>query len=319
MVGRQTPFLALIVPLVLVAVVDGSRGIRQTWPAALVAGVSFAIAQFVCANYISVELTDIIAALVSTVALVGFLRFWKPSEPLLGEGRRAAAGDRRRRGRRPGTRAQRAPARADRGLHPREARGLRALHHHRRRLRDRQARRPRQGVPVRVLRRHRLRYRRGDAERLRLAGPQRHRCGRRGAVGPDLRLLLLGHAGHRRADLRAADDRRAADQLPRRAARLRRDAQPAQVRDRHRDGRARPRLRDEPHRHDQTLGQWLAGAGGVLAFLSPIIGWLGVAITGSDTSSNALFGALQAEAAKEAGLSEVLLASANSSGACSAR
>ena len=63
-----------------------------------------------------------------------------------------------------------------------------------------------------------------------------------------------------------------------------------------------------------TLGRWLAGAGGLVAFLSSIIGWLGVAITGSDTSSNALFGALQVEAAKEAGLSEVLLASANSSG-----
>ena len=63
-----------------------------------------------------------------------------------------------------------------------------------------------------------------------------------------------------------------------------------------------------------TLGRWIAGSGDVFAFLSPIIGWLGVAITGSDTSSNALFGALQVEAAKEAGLSDVLLASANSSG-----
>jgi lactate permease len=63
-----------------------------------------------------------------------------------------------------------------------------------------------------------------------------------------------------------------------------------------------------------TLGRWIAGSGDLFAFLSPIIGWLGVAITGSDTSSNALFGALQVEAAKEAGLSPVLLASANSSG-----
>ena len=63
-----------------------------------------------------------------------------------------------------------------------------------------------------------------------------------------------------------------------------------------------------------TLGRWIAGSGEFFAFLSPIIGWLGVAITGSDTSSNALFGALQVEAAKEAGLSPVLLASANSSG-----
>jgi len=63
-----------------------------------------------------------------------------------------------------------------------------------------------------------------------------------------------------------------------------------------------------------TLGLWLAGAGGVFAFLSPIIGWLGVAVTGSDTSSNSLFGALQVAAAKESGLSPTLMAAANSSG-----
>jgi lactate permease len=63
-----------------------------------------------------------------------------------------------------------------------------------------------------------------------------------------------------------------------------------------------------------TLGLWLAGAGGFFAFLSPIVGWLGVAVTGSDTSSNALFGALQVAAAKDAGISPTLLAAANSSG-----
>jgi lactate permease len=63
-----------------------------------------------------------------------------------------------------------------------------------------------------------------------------------------------------------------------------------------------------------TLGLWAAGAGGFFAFLSPLIGWLGVAVTGSDTSSNALFGALQVTAAKDAGLSSNLLAAANSSG-----
>jgi lactate permease len=65
MVGRQTPFLALIVPLILVGMVDGRRGVRQTWPAAMVGGVAFAVGQFVTSNYISVELTDIIASLVS--------------------------------------------------------------------------------------------------------------------------------------------------------------------------------------------------------------------------------------------------------------
>src|SRR3954452_19257830 len=63
MVGRQTPFLAVIVPLILVLVIDGRRGVRQTWPAALTAGAVFALAQFVASNYISVPLTDIVAAL----------------------------------------------------------------------------------------------------------------------------------------------------------------------------------------------------------------------------------------------------------------
>ena len=63
-----------------------------------------------------------------------------------------------------------------------------------------------------------------------------------------------------------------------------------------------------------TLGTWMAAAGGVFALLSPILGWLGVAVTGSDTSANSLFGALQVTAANQAGLSDVLMAASNSSG-----
>ena len=64
-VGRQTPVLALFVPFVLVALVDGARGLRETWPVALTAGLTFGLAQFLVSNYLSVPLTDIIAALVS--------------------------------------------------------------------------------------------------------------------------------------------------------------------------------------------------------------------------------------------------------------
>ena len=63
-----------------------------------------------------------------------------------------------------------------------------------------------------------------------------------------------------------------------------------------------------------TIGQWLAGAGGAFAFLSALLGWFGVAVTGSDTSSNALFGALQVTAAQKADLAPTLMAAANSSG-----
>ncbi len=80
MVGRQVPLLAVVVPFVLIFMIDGRRGLRQAWPAALVAGVSFAIVQFTVSNYISTELTDIIASLVSAAALLALLQVWSPTE-----------------------------------------------------------------------------------------------------------------------------------------------------------------------------------------------------------------------------------------------
>ncbi|MGV1008253.1 MAG: L-lactate permease [Dermatophilaceae bacterium] len=77
-VGRQAPLLAVFVPILLLLLADGRRGVREVWPAALVTGLSFAIAQFVTSNYISVELTDIVASLVGLAAAVIFLRFWQP-------------------------------------------------------------------------------------------------------------------------------------------------------------------------------------------------------------------------------------------------
>ena len=77
-VGRQTPLLALFVPLLLVILVDGKRGARQTWPIALAVGATFAVAQFFASNFLSVELTDIVAALAGLVAAVIMLRFWTP-------------------------------------------------------------------------------------------------------------------------------------------------------------------------------------------------------------------------------------------------
>src|SRR3954464_6491650 len=79
MVGRQTPFLALFVPLILIAIVDGRRGLRQAWPAAVVGGFTFAVLQFATSNYISVELTDIIASLGSAAAIVALTRVWHPA------------------------------------------------------------------------------------------------------------------------------------------------------------------------------------------------------------------------------------------------
>ncbi|MDO5696696.1 MAG: L-lactate permease [Dermatophilus congolensis] len=77
-VGHQTPFLAAFVPLLLVLMADGKRGLKQTWPVALPIGLAFAVAQWISATYISVELTDIIASLVGLAVGVIVLRFWQP-------------------------------------------------------------------------------------------------------------------------------------------------------------------------------------------------------------------------------------------------
>ena len=79
MTGRQLPFLSVLVPFWLVAMMDGWRGIKETWPAALVAGVSFAITQYLTSNFIGPELPDITSALVSLISLTLFLKFWQPA------------------------------------------------------------------------------------------------------------------------------------------------------------------------------------------------------------------------------------------------
>ncbi|MBM7063044.1 lactate permease LctP family transporter [Pseudomonas sp. UL073] len=78
MTGRQLPLLSIIVPFWLVAMMDGWRGIRETWPAALVAGASFAVTQYFTSNFIGPELPDITSALVSLVCLTLFLKVWQP-------------------------------------------------------------------------------------------------------------------------------------------------------------------------------------------------------------------------------------------------
>lgn len=80
MAGHQLPLLSVIVPFWLVFMMDGFRGIRQTWPAILVAGLSFAIAQFFTASYVGPELPDITSALVSLICLTVFLKVWHPKE-----------------------------------------------------------------------------------------------------------------------------------------------------------------------------------------------------------------------------------------------
>ena len=78
MVGRQLPFFSLIVPFWLIWAFAGFRGMIEIWPAILVAGISFAVPQFLVSNFHGPWLVDVVAAIVSLASLVTFLRFWQP-------------------------------------------------------------------------------------------------------------------------------------------------------------------------------------------------------------------------------------------------
>ena len=313
MVGRQTPFLALIVPLILVGMVDGKRGIRQTWPAALAGGAAFALAQFACSNYVSVELTDIVASLVSAATIVALLQVWQPSEPLTGEWgapRAAIAG---------GATDDAAYTIAFRA----EDAKFEAMVHrrsdatHDTRLDIIEAYAP-YAIIIAVLSIAQIGFikdalagptqafdwpgldvRNPDGEQLSSATYNFNWLGATGTL-----MLISGvlTALALRLNLRHALRAYSATLTQLKWAIVTVAAVLALAYVMNQSGQT------------TTLGLWLAGAGSAFAFFSAALGWLGVAITGSDTSSNALFGALQVTAAKDAGLSPTLMAAANSSG-----
>ncbi len=80
MVGRQLPFFSVLVPFWLIWAFAGFRGMKEIWPAILVAGVSFAIPQFLVSNFHGPWLVDVVAAMVSMACLVLFLRIWRPAK-----------------------------------------------------------------------------------------------------------------------------------------------------------------------------------------------------------------------------------------------
>ncbi len=291
MVGRQTPILAVVVPLVLVAVIDGKRGVRQTWPVALVAGVVFAGAQFAASNYISVPLTDIIAALLAAAAVMLLLRAWRPAEsPDLST-------------------EQPAPSSGSVAVAQK---------------RDTRAEVMRAYAPYLIIIVIFSIANLGPIKSALAESPWTvsfHWPG----------LDVLGAAGKPLASttftlgwLPAAGTLMILAGLIT-AVLLRVGPRPALAA----YGRTYVELRHaivtvmavlalayvlNQSGQTNTLGEFLAQAGGFFLFLSSILGWIGVAVTGSDTSANALFGALQVQTAADAGLDPVLLAAANSSG-----
>jgi lactate permease len=322
-VGRQTPLLAFIVPLLLVLLVDGARGVRQTWPVALSVGVTFAIAQFVASNYISVELTDIIASLLGLAAAVVVLRFWTPQG---GEEARERL------------RIQSAEETAGTGTRDRDETALGGSGGT-----GAGTTRTVEQAPV--------------AESARLSGGRLFMAflpyllviavfclaklvapltkalaatdwkikwpGLDGNVlspagkavsttvynfqwlsSPGSLLLICGILTalvYRLSPAKAAGEF-VATAVKLRFAFLTVASVLALAYVMNLSGQT------------TTVGTWIAGTGAAFAFLSPILGWLGTAVTGSDTSANALFATLQQTAAEKAGLDPSLLVAANTSG-----
>jgi len=80
MVGRQLPIFSLIVPFWLIWAFAGWKGMKEVWPAILVTGVSFAIPQFLVSNFVNPWIVDVVASLVSMACLIGFLKIWQPKQ-----------------------------------------------------------------------------------------------------------------------------------------------------------------------------------------------------------------------------------------------
>jgi lactate permease len=305
MVGRQTPFLALLVPFVLVFMVDGRRGLREAWAAPLTAGVTFAVLQFAVSNYVNYQLTDIIAALGSAAAVVALVRLWTPRE-------------------------SRTPVRQTPGRGGRPAIAGGAVADpvlERKKLAESDQRLPRREmllafapylIIVVVLGVVSIDSVHAWLDKATSAfnWPGLHILNGKGeapksetfkfdwftAAGTWLLICgLLTALVLRVRPLQALRIYlRTLDQLKWALVTVCSVLALAYVMN--------------MSGQTVTLGTWAAGAGGFFAFLSPLIGWFGTAVTGSDTSTNSLFGGLQVAAAHQSGLSATLLAGANSSG-----
>jgi lactate permease len=323
MAGRQTPFLAVFVPLALVFLIDGKRGVKQTFPAALVCGISFGIAQFATANYISIPLTDIVASLVSIAATLLFLRVWRPAERYVEAPEtepvpaKEAVGASTGGGSASGSPAGDGTHATDLGAGDAATYAARDAGKH-----DTPADIGRAYAPyliiIAVFVLAQLPFIKdaidGVTKVFQWPGLHIENAAGKESTLPMFKLNWLNNggsllviAGLLTIPVLGISVRRAFTaylatyrQLATAIATVMAVLALAYVMN--------------ASGQTGTLGAWMAGAGGAFALLSPILGWLGVAVTGSDTSSNSLFGALQVAAANKVGLDPILMAASNSSG-----
>lgn len=327
MAGRQTPFIALIVPLLLVFIVDGRRGVKQTWPVALVAGVAFGAAQFVTSNYFAVELTDVVAAVVTVAAVLLMLKVWQPKETIGMGGAVEAAPEAAHAAAAMGTGSRHAGSAAEHGkLSGTVARTDHSAATDPGTTTDNARPEPRQIwmaiapylIIIAVF----------SVAQIPFVKTWLSQVGSVTFAWPG--LDITDSAGKPVAATKfKLDHLKATGTLlmfsglltmvlykiaASQGLRIYRDTL-VQLRWTIVTVTAVLGLSFVMNLSGQTttLGFALASAGGFFAILSPLIGWIGVALTGSDTSSNSLFGQMQATAAEQTGLSPVLMAASNSS------
>jgi lactate permease len=286
MVGRQLPFLSLIVPFWLVFIMSGRKGTREVWPAALVSGGSFALAQWWTSNYLGPLLPDIISSVVSIVCLVVLLRVWKPATTF--RFHNEAEAEPRRSG---ATLPARAVAYA---WSPFVVLTL---------LVGSWGARPVKGLL--------------DGATLTFPFPVIHNALMTGAGAPVPALFTFNWlSATGTVILLAALISIAIARMPPMAA--------ASLFARTIVSLAAPLLTiaavlglayiGNASGTTRAMGTALASTGALFPVFSPVLGWLGVFMTGSDTSANAVFGKLQTLSAERVGIDPVLAIAANSSG-----
>jgi lactate permease len=301
MAGRQVSLLAVFVPFVLVGIVDGWKGVREVWPAALTCGLSFAIAQFVFSNFINYKLCDIFGALVSAVAVILLNKVWQPrrdevtAPPVIAGG---AAED---------PAFDRRVGRPDGGADPRRDVLLAFAPYAVVVLLFSLAQLP--GISD-VLNAPTITFNWPGLHVLSPAGKPvsvAYKLNWLAATGT--LLFLSGVVTAIVLKIKPALAARTYGETLRQFgwAILTILLVFALSYVMNLSGQV------------STLGLFLAGAGAFFAFLSPLVGWFGVAVTGTDAGSNALFAKLQVTAAEQLHANPILFGAANTSGGVMAK
>jgi lactate permease len=286
MIGRQLPFFSLLVPFWLIWAFAGFSEMLAVWPAILVAGAAFAIPQYLVSNFHGPWLVDVVSALCSIAALSGFLRIWKP-----------------------------------RSLH--DAAPVDTIQRHSRDLVVRawlpwfilsvvvfawglpQVKSWLDGIIVSkipIVGLDKLVFRGPPVALTRTPEAAVYNLNWLSATGTGILIAALIFAVVIRMPLRRVLATYGQTVVRMRHSLLTISAMLALGFTTRYSGT------------DATLGLAFARTGGLYPFFAAMLGWLGVALTGSDTASNVLFGSLQRITAERLGLSPVLAAAANSSG-----